>query len=625
MPFFRNEPVTTLLVWALLAALIDVLVRLVRRRAPPEDALTQGGLIFVDLAAMVGLGVWGVQEASRLHELANPAWTPLGQDSPEFLSMLAVAATGVEVPGLGYRYPLYPMISAAYGAWRGLSPAEAGLAVSTMALGLLPAALYHLGVQLAPRGVALAMALLSLTSPLVLSFLGQPTDYPLCALLQLSACAWGLSWARRPEPHAALGLGLCLGILGLATPKALLALGVWLLGAVLVAPWRTPWRALLGLSLLLSPVVGAWTLMARLDPPRHSLEHAVFVVERAYASQHGVALTAADYGLPPGTPEFGEGHYRFGDPAALAHLPDTLRFFTTRPPTYPPLEDRLDAHKAGMVAELGVGQLPEALWLPLMVVGALGACRGGGRWRGLVGAACLLGVVGGGLLGALRVEHTPRYVLASLVMLPSLWAAGVVTFTSGLASLVARRLGAEWPSRPALGSLGLPLMAFAFAQEPPTEGLRAEAARRAAHPVSALVALRDQLQPDDVVVDGTLSRAATAMFLGRARIEQAVVPTAGPPVHYGDEPVGGRRFVVVGCAFTPCQQPAWRVALHQTDRSPRMRRLADGLWEDLRPQEPGVIPPPIPSAVTPAAPPATSPPDAPARPATPPASPPPGP
>ncbi|MBK9648302.1 MAG: hypothetical protein IPO67_24645 [Deltaproteobacteria bacterium] len=103
--------------------------------------------------------------------------------------------------------------------------------------------------------------------------------------------------------------------------------------------------------------------------------------------------------------------------------------------------------------------------------------------------------------------------------------------------------------------------------------------------------LRDTLHAEDVVVDATLSRAATAMFWGRARVEQAVVPTTGPPVTYGAELGGARRFVIVGCAFTPCQQPGWRLALHQTDASPRMRRVVDGLWEDTETTTPGSVPP----------------------------------
>lgn len=598
MAFFRDDPVTTLLAWALLAALLDVLLRLARRNAPPETPASQGGLIFFDLAVLIGLGVWGVGEAGRLHELANPAWTPLGQDSPEFLSMLA-AATGVEVPGLGYRYPLYPALSVAYGAWQGLSPAEAGLAVSTMALGLLPAALYHLGVQLAPRGVALAMAPLSLVSPLLLGFLGQPTDYPLCALLQVSACAWGLSWARRPEPHAALGLGVALALLGVATPKALLALLALLTGAVVLAPWRRPGWALLCLTMLLSPLVGAWTVMGRLNPDRHTLEHAVFVVERAYASKHGVKLYPFDYGLRPNIKEFHEGHYRFGDDAALRKLPETLRFLTTRPAKVPPLSTRLPEHKAGLVADLGVTRLPEALWIPLLVVGALGAARGVPLWRGLGAAACLLAVVGGGMIGALRIDYASRYALPSLVVLPMLWAAGVTATVSVVGPVVARVLGWSLPSRPGLGAFGLVLLSVAFVLERPETGLAAEAAWRAEHPVSALVRLRDELRPEDVVVDATRSRAATAMFWGRARIEQAVVPTTGPPVVYGAEVGGGRRFVVVGCAFTPCQQPAWRMALHQTDASPRMRRIADGLWEDTETTAPGSVPPPLTAAPAP--------------------------
>ena len=622
MPFFRDDPVTTLLSWALRAALLDLIVRLVRRDRPPETPASQGGLIFFDLAALIGLSVWGVGEASRLHELANPAWTPLGQDSPEFLSMLAVAATGVEVPGLGYRYPLYPTLSAAYGAWQGLSPAEAGLAVCTMALGLLPAALYHLGVQLAPRGVALAMAPLSLGSPLLMGFLGQPTDYPLCALLQVSACAWALSWARRPEPHAALGLGAALALLGLATPKALLALLALLIGAVVLAPWRRPGWALLCLAMLLSPIVGAWTVMGRLNPDRHSLEHAVFVVERAYASKHGVTLTPADYGLRPHTKEFQEGHYRFGDDDALRHLPETLRFLTTRPAAYPPLSTRLAEHKAGWVTDLGASRLPEALWIPLLVAGALGAARGVPLWRGLGAAACLLVVVGGGMIGALRIDYASRYVLPSLVVLPVVWAAGATAAVSVVGPIVARILGWSLPSRPSVSAFGLVLFSVGFVLERDEAPLAAEAARRAAHPISALVRLRDTLHAEDVVVDATLSRAVTAMFWGRARIEQAVVPTTGPPVIYGAEVGGARRFVIVGCAFTPCQKVSWRLALHQTDASPRMRRVVDGLWEDTETTAPGSVPPP-PLTFAPSA--STAPPDAPATPATPPASPPPGP
>ena len=55
MAFFRDDPVTTLLAWALLAALLDVLPRLARRNAPPETPASQGGLIFFDRAALIGL------------------------------------------------------------------------------------------------------------------------------------------------------------------------------------------------------------------------------------------------------------------------------------------------------------------------------------------------------------------------------------------------------------------------------------------------------------------------------------------------------------------------------------------------------------------------------------------
>lgn len=618
MPFFRDDPVTTLLAWALLAALLDALLRLARRSAPPETPASQGGLIFFDLAVLIGLGVWGVGEASRLHELANPAWTPLGQGSPEVLATLAAAATGVEVPGLGDRYPLYPTLSVAYGAWSGRSPAEAGLAVSTTAIGLLPAALYHLGVQLAPRGVALAMAPLSLVSPLLTGLLGQPTDHTLCALLQVSACAWGLSWARRPEPHAALGLGVALALLGLTTPHALLALLALLIGAVVLAPWRRPGWALLCLTMLLSPLVGAWTVMGRLKADGQTLERAVFVVERAYAAQHGVTLTAADYGLSAEADQ--ERGYRFGDDAALRHLPETVRFFTTRPAAYPPLSTRLPEHKAGLVEDLGVSRLPEALWIPLFVVGALGAARGVPLWRGLGAAACLFAVVGAGMIGAPRVDYASRYASPSLVALPVVWAAGATAAVSVIGPILARALGWSLPSRPSVLAFGLGLLSVGFVLERPEAPLVAEAARRAAHPVSALVRLRDGLRPDDVVVDATPSREATAMFWGRARIERAEVPTTGPPVTYGAEVGGARRFVVVGCALTPCQEPAWRMALHQTDASPRMRRLGEGLWEDTEPTAPGRVPP-----LTPAPSPATAPPDAPATPATPPASPPPGP
>jgi hypothetical protein len=292
--------------------------------------------------------------------------------------MLA-AATGVEVPGLGYRYPLYPTLSAAYGAWQGLSPAEAGLAVSTMALGLLPAALYHLGVQLAPRGVALAMAPLCLVSPLLARLLSASPRTTRSAR----------SCRSRPAPGASLGPG----------DPSLTPPWAW---AWRWRSWASPrprrsWRS--GRALDRRGRLGAlahgragrscaWPCCSRRSSARgrswggstptgtpwstRSLSSSGLTPPNMASSSTPLTMACART-----SKEFHEGHYRFGDDAALPKLPETLRFLTTRPAKYPPLSTR--HRRAQGRARGGLGRHAAARGAVDPALGGRGLGRRAGR------------------------------------------------------------------------------------------------------------------------------------------------------------------------------------------------------------------------------------------------------
>ncbi|MBK7761087.1 MAG: hypothetical protein IPI35_32705 [Deltaproteobacteria bacterium] len=261
--------------------------------------------------------------------------------------------------------------------------------------------------------------------------------------------------------------------------------------------------------MLLSPVVGAWTVMGRLNPDRHSLEHAVFVVERAYASKQGVTLTPADYGLRPHTKEFQEGHYRFGDDAAL-----TICRRRSLPHHAPGgMSAPLDAHRraqAGLVTDFGVGRLRGAVD-PLLVVGALGSTREAlPLWRGLGArrSVCSRWSSAASSGRSHVADYAPATPCPSLVIARMMvWAAGPTASVSVIGPMVARvfrveSCPADRPSRP-LGS--------GSSASPSCWAPRRGAPRRgggAGGPVARSAPwmdLRDTLHAEDVVVDATLS------------------------------------------------------------------------------------------------------------------------
>lgn len=461
--------------------------------------------------------------------------------------------------------------------------------VATTALGLLPLACWWVGVQVAPRAVALAAALAVPWLPPVVALVGQPTDYGLSALLQILSLGFGLALARTGRVAAALGAGLSLGALGLATPKALVVLLVALPLAVLSLPWRRPGWALLGLGAVLLPVWGAWRVYAVLDPPRHSLEHALVVVELDYAKKQGVALRAEDYGMPGGAPAQERGSWRWGDAQALRRLPETLGALTRRPPGYPPLAARWPSVLRGYAHALGRAEWPRGFWA-LGVLGLLGAARGVSAWRGLLATGLALALVGGSAWGAMRVEHTDRYALPVLVLLPTLLGAGA-SLAVGSPAWLAQRLRGRAPWVPPSWAL-LPLpavVALALWRSP--EGLgrlpahrlaQEEAARRATHPLNQLLALRSQLEPGDVVQDATSQLSASAILMGKAQLRRPNMRSLLPPVEYG--PVQAERaFVVFECAMSACNAPELHAVQRQLAHDPRYVQVAPWIYQDLTP------------------------------------------
>lgn len=538
----------------------------------------------LDLGVSGALVVWGLHEVWRLHTLANPAWLPLGQDSPEYLAYLVDAVWPGQVGGLGYRYHLYPWLAAPLVHHLGYSPHQAGLTVATTALGLLPAAVWAVGAQLSPRPVALAAALLVPTLPPVAHLVGQPTDYALAALLQTCVLAGGLGLARTGGLGAALGLGLSLGGLLLATPKALVVALVALPLGLLALPWAKPGRAALGLGLLVLPAAGAWELYARLDPPRHSLEHAVMVVELDHARHDGEPLSVADYGFTESTPQEQRGTWRLGDPRALRALPQTLRFLLRRPAALPGPMDRLPGAELGYAQALGWSRWPRAMW-GVLGLGLAGAAWRAGRWRGVLAAATGLLLVGGSAWGALRLPFVERYALPVLVLLPALVLAGAATPGLGLEALRRWRRGGQaapgwlWVLVP----LGVGVLAWGGPSPTPAERFAAqEAQRRAEHPLNNLLQLRAELGPGDAVIDATSQAGASALLMGRAELRRAQLTGLGPPYSYA----GGRaarQYLVLECAVSVCLNPDMQQIRALLDADPRFRPVLPWIWEDLEP------------------------------------------
>lgn len=563
---------------------------------------------------LLGAGTW---EGIRLYRLANPQEIPWGLDYNDFLGHLADAVIPAHVYGGGYRYYLFPWIAAAIVRLFDVPPYLAGLRVGLAAHCLLPMAVYALLRGLAPRPVALAGGLLLVHLPALLVGLGQLSDYPLAAVLQVAVLAAGSAAIVQGGIGAFLGLGVASALLLGATSKALPILLVALACAGPALPWTQAWEALrtprgtpgrtrsalrlpLATLALVGPLAAMWLAYAHAEGTPRPLEFNVYQVERHYAGELGVSLAPQDYGWPPDSVPDAQGTWRVGRWEALVGLPRTLRFLLETRPGYPPAQTRIPGIRQGLADALATGTLP-ALFLAL--VGCLGVLGRPSPGRRVLAVTLLAVGIGGSFLGATRLPFVVRFFLPVLVVLPGLALAGAaVPFRLAAGP---RRGGHE------LAFLPVPVVALLllFLGSGPWSSSAARSRLAVFDPMKTTLAsfldLQAELRPQDEVVDVTGSAQAAALYATTARVVFGTFTGRTPPIHLPASTGGGRRFLVLCTAIHPCQEADFWVPLEAAlARNPRYRVLRHGYVEDLTPGLPDILWPdyrPSPARGTPTA------------------------
>ncbi|MDP7114677.1 MAG: hypothetical protein QGH45_22075, partial [Myxococcota bacterium] len=325
-----NDPHLCLGVLTVACGVAGVVLSRWRKTAERAAAPSAGWRLDAVMTAVLLL--WGLFEAFRLMRIGNPDWVPAGQDYNDFLGHLADVATAEVTYRGGYRYYVYPWLAAPLIHLAGMAPYIAGIGLSLVGNGLVPAATYALGRQLAPRPVALAAALLGMRLPALLIALGQVSDYSLTLVFQILVLATGIHAIRIGKPWAHLLFGVTLALLMGSTSKALPTLLLAVPVGLIALPWRRWPRAALAAGGLVLPLAAMWFAFAAYPRQPRPLEYNLYQVDVAYARQQGIALGPEDYGWPADVDPDDQGSWLVGSAAALRGLPGTLRRMARRPP-----------------------------------------------------------------------------------------------------------------------------------------------------------------------------------------------------------------------------------------------------------------------------------------------------
>lgn len=404
-----------------------VLARLWRPRfRPPAHAPS---LLLRDLGTTALLAGAGMAIVSGLHTAMDPRWLPMGQDWREFILLaLDIQSGGAHLP-VPQRYPFYPWLAIQLAHAQGL-PLYLGLMqLSLISAGLVPAALYTLGVQLTRRPVAITGAVLSLFIPTVVAILGPPTDYLLHGLIHVLCLSAGTAALLRGGRWRFLGWGLSLGLLMavtmkslpvllIAAPLALVALGL----SLKRAPRRTGWSALA----MVLPGLLIWQIYAgqkRWVLEAYTLDYNVYRTQVVVARSFGrTTQMPTDLGWHP-TDEKRMGYWGVGRAGAWQNLPRTLRFLARGPAQNLPRALRFQSAAEGLARAV---RLPHPGWLVLALFGILAVGSRGqpprmGRALALVWVA---GMTAAHLMGLMSTLYIPRYALVLLLPLPLLLLGG---------------------------------------------------------------------------------------------------------------------------------------------------------------------------------------------------------
>ncbi len=538
-------------------------------------------ICWVDVLVVALLAGVGSAMAGGIVDHLNPRWLPVGQDWREFVVFARDIQTGGALHPVPQRYPLYPWLAVQLAELQGF-PVHLGLMqLNVLSAGLLPAALYLLGIQMAPRGVAAAGGLLALHIPTVVAVLGPPTDYLLHALIHvlvLASGTWALlrgGWVR----HLAWGtsLALLMAVTMKSLPVLLVAVPLGIVGLILQGR-HNPRRSLISLVAWLAPMVLIWQIYAGIQrwvQDAYTLDYNVYRTQVVVARSTGRTTTfPSDLGWDE-SDEKKMGYWGVGRSTAWTHLPETLTFLARGPDHNLPAPVRLQSATTGLTRAMHLGH-PAWLSLGLLGILATGSRRtlheGTGALGRLLALAWMVGMTLSHFLGLMSTLYISRYALVLLIPLP-------IMLMSGAAWLFGRGRENRW-------WLLVPVVAGVMALSPSPPGFDAlgptktpEAQELALNPHPDFWNWRDSLTPDDVVIDLTGNEIVSDL-VATTRVQVIAVRDEDTRLHRGPQ-LKGRRFVVEpGCLNMGDMNRVWKTTL---DDDQRFRIVRRALREDTTP------------------------------------------
>ena len=551
----------------ILAAAIGSLLASRQRRAEGVEGT------IIDWAWFIALAIAGVMVADDIHSTSNPNWYPVGQDWREFIVLALDIQSGGDYHPVPQRYPFYPWIAVQLAAWTAVPVHIALMQVNIVAGGLIPAAIYRLGLAMGPRSLAIAGGWLSLHIPTIGAVLGPPTDYLFHTLIHVVAMSTGIRALRSHCAWRWLAFGLALALLMASNMKSL----VFLLVAAPLVGVALTWmgrecikRAALAAIAWLAPMVLIWQIYSgipRWVTEAYSLEYNVYRTQVVVARAHGrTAPMPSDLGWHP-SDEKQRGYWGVGRPGAWTNLDKALTFLARGPQHNLDMSVRLQGAVEGLTRALHV-PIPAVLLL-----GGLG-CLAPLRRREedshlgpMLATGWLLGITGAHFLGMMSTHYIPRYAIAVLAPAPLLMLMGAGIRRSSwhgvvaAAAVLSTLLSDSVPGRSAIHAAP-------------------EVKKEALNPHPDFWEVRNGLTADDMVIDLTGNRllpdlwATASASIQTVRDDEDAIDMSGH--------TRGRRVLVLPGALNmgdPIRR--WTGATEG-----RLRTLRPYVVEDTRPKEP---------------------------------------
>lgn len=484
------------------------------RPAPPRDPWRWGWAL--DAGITVALLALGWFRVRALQLATNPESLPYGVDFRDYLGYVLAFLEPALSQADNFRYPMFAWLAAQLCRLQDVAPATGAMWVSLGSSAVLPAAIYLLGRQIAPRALAAVAGFWVLQLNPMMQTLGMPSDYIFCSVVQVLMLAAGVWALRRGGWWRFLIFGVASAAMMGATAKGFLlvlpALGFVVLYAA-VAVYRGQRHAWSFPLIWLAPLVLLWAVYSQHDARYFSLEFQTWNVRQSDL----VARTGRDLPMPEGLgwgprgQAESMGYWRVGDARSLVALPKVVRFFLQAPGDAPFRGELVGSNRRGL-QEIIDSQRLWFLWL--MIPGCLGVAaarrRPGDDSGGEGRFAWLIGVIfGAGFLGSLlasqwygvfSLTYNFRYLQPLVVCLPLLVFAGAATLVT-----LARRPGSR---RGELLWLPVAVLAVVVLQGAGPLGLE-QAVRNGDKrhvdmpPLAQLVELAEQLGPGDGVADTT--------------------------------------------------------------------------------------------------------------------------